>query len=437
MLTSGMKKQLIIYIAVMCALIFFSKTIYNYSLPKVAVSEVKSGALTKNFENFGQLNFIKTYDIFTDISGKVISVYAEEGAAVAPFSDIALIEYRAEEADIQRAQAAVEKLKLALAQAEEEKAEIEKSIEDIKNTPDIDLTVTDLEIAALETEVSNKKAEEEKQLLLYDEGIIAQGEYISAVNAVTEAENRLLIRYAQREEAIKNHISGIESQIAAKESALADAASSINQMAFEINAANAELGNMREVKSQTVKTKDSDGILIETFIQEGELTSRGSKAAQIGLVGDGFIVEITESKESAGFINIKDIASFNVNGVSVDAAVFKIEPDGENLKLSFKINPENFRGFEYGAVTLTKTTPEYEMLVPNEAVLRDAFGSNVWVLKQRRGLLGTEYYAEKVKVFTADFDESFTAVERGLSAWDIVILNPGAELENKSRVLPE
>jgi hypothetical protein len=52
-------------------------------------------------------------------------------------------------------------------------------------------------------------------------------------------------------------------------------------------------------------------------------------------------------------------------------------------------------------------------------------------------LLGAEYYAEKLKVFTSGYDESFTAIARGLTPWDLVILNPNDGFVNKNRVLPE
>jgi hypothetical protein len=72
-------------------------------------------------------------------------------------------------------------------------------------------------------------------------------------------------------------------------------------------------------------------------------------------------------------------------------------------------------GGEHATVFIEKTSEAYDVTVPNEAVHSGEFGTRfVWVLHQRSGGLGTEYYTVKANVTVADMDETSAAISRGL-----------------------
>ena len=76
---SKLRKLLYAYAALMLILIFFSNTIYNISLPKVAVAMPTSGRLTKELEARGVIAFSETVEIYAATSGLIDEILVKKG----------------------------------------------------------------------------------------------------------------------------------------------------------------------------------------------------------------------------------------------------------------------------------------------------------------------------------------------------------------------
>ncbi|MCL2356017.1 MAG: HlyD family efflux transporter periplasmic adaptor subunit [Defluviitaleaceae bacterium] len=74
-----MRKILYIYIAVILVLVFFSRTIYNFSLPRVTVAMTHSGQITRELEVRGVVEFSETFDIFARSGGWVDEIFISRG----------------------------------------------------------------------------------------------------------------------------------------------------------------------------------------------------------------------------------------------------------------------------------------------------------------------------------------------------------------------
>lgn len=390
-----MKKLLYIYIIVMIVIIFFSKTIYNFSLPSVTVSSVSSGSLEKELVSYGELTFQKQYDIFATMSGQMMEVYYEEGSIIKPYSDMAVIAYSADAMELKRAEDTLAKLYLSKSLLKSEDGS----------------AVTDLEIKALADEIKDQKKIVANQETLYQAGFISQQDF---------EKEQIVLR-------------GLKSQLTIKQ---ADRQSELSQLELDIAAAESELTMMSNGETQTVTNQDCEGKLTALHVQPGEFVSMGTKIATIGVSNKNFQVDIIEPKDKAAFIGLQDKAQYSVNGMSANAAVTSIKPEGENLKVTFTVSSDLFTGGEYGKITLSKVSENYDYLVPSEAVVREEFSSYVWVVKARHGSLGQEYYAAKTKVFIGDYDDKNMAVSRGIYHGDNVILNPPEDLEHNQRVMP-
>ncbi|MCL2839644.1 MAG: HlyD family efflux transporter periplasmic adaptor subunit [Defluviitaleaceae bacterium] len=75
-----MRKMLYIYIVIMLVLVFSSRTIYNFSLPRVTVALAQSGVIVQELEARGVVEFYETFDIFAPSSGWIdyISIRPED-----------------------------------------------------------------------------------------------------------------------------------------------------------------------------------------------------------------------------------------------------------------------------------------------------------------------------------------------------------------------
>ena len=76
---SKLRKMLYVYAALMLILIFSSNTIFNFSLPKVAVAMPMSGKLTKELEVRGVMAFSEITEIYADSSGRINDILIKKG----------------------------------------------------------------------------------------------------------------------------------------------------------------------------------------------------------------------------------------------------------------------------------------------------------------------------------------------------------------------
>lgn len=76
------KNAMIIFLAVMLILTFFSNTIMNYSLPEVAAQYTQSGSITSKIRTSATVKANSTHKIVIDETRKVLSVAVKEGQDV-------------------------------------------------------------------------------------------------------------------------------------------------------------------------------------------------------------------------------------------------------------------------------------------------------------------------------------------------------------------
>ena len=70
------------------------------------------------------------------------------------------------------------------------------------------------------------------------------------------------------------------------------------------------------------------------------------------------------------------------------------------------------------------------ILVPNGAVNMDSDGYFVYYIKKRRGILGDEYYADRITVYVGDSDNENTIITRGITFFEPMVLLADKPLSN-------
>jgi multidrug efflux pump subunit AcrA (membrane-fusion protein) len=74
-----LKIALIIYIALMLVVVFFSRTIHNATIPRVSVAAPHRGTLTHEFESFGFTEFADTFSSHAEIFGQIEEMLVQVG----------------------------------------------------------------------------------------------------------------------------------------------------------------------------------------------------------------------------------------------------------------------------------------------------------------------------------------------------------------------
>jgi len=74
-----MRKLLYIYIAIILVLVFSSRTIYNFSLPRVSAAMPQQGWINKELEARGVIEFAETFDILATSNGWIDEIFINPG----------------------------------------------------------------------------------------------------------------------------------------------------------------------------------------------------------------------------------------------------------------------------------------------------------------------------------------------------------------------
>jgi len=125
-----MRKMLYIYIAIILVLIFSSRTIYNFSLPRVTAAAPQSGWLTQELEMRGVIEFTETFYVLATSNGWVDEIFIQPGDEID--KNAVIITYctmsNTTNADIENLGIDVERAKINLAALNLNKSNIQSNL---------------------------------------------------------------------------------------------------------------------------------------------------------------------------------------------------------------------------------------------------------------------------------------------------------------------
>ena len=160
----------------------------------------------------------------------------------------------------------------------------------------------------------------------------------------------------------------------------------------------------------------ADGIVISVYKENGAFTNPGERVAIMGIANNQFYTIFTSAPEDGGFIKPGDTAELSITGygrVIATVRQMSFAYDGRlNIRLDFEANKSQSGSF--ARINMQKQTQIYDIVVPNEAIVREGINNFVWVVQSRQGTLGREYFAVRVRVIIADSDDFNSAIARGM-----------------------
>lgn len=162
------KNAVIIFLAVMLVLTFFSNTIMNWSLPEVAVQTAMSGDINAQIMGTGTVKAASTYEVKAEESRKVQTVYAQEGSAVTA-GDILFVYTAGGSEELKAAQERLEELQL-----EYKRSQLQAQT--------FDYTRQERDIEELREKIA-------EAIALRDSLIVSDEDYAAAENAVAQAKD--------------------------------------------------------------------------------------------------------------------------------------------------------------------------------------------------------------------------------------------------------
>ena len=171
---------------------------------------------------------------------------------------------------------------------------------------------------------------------------------------------------------------------------------------------------------------DVTGVVTSLSVNQGQHINANQLLATIGLTYS-FVVEC-EIPLSNNFVSPGDRARLRNTSGTMDGVVTQIVPLDHAKRVTISIESDRVSAGETFTVTFEERSREPFILVPNTAINRDGQGYFVNQIRRRRGILGDEFYTQRLNVIIGDSDDQNTAILQG-----IVMFAPAPIVVNSER----
>ena len=445
----------VVIFIVLLLLMFFSSTIYTYNIPEVTAALPKNGRLNKSETATGIANWAQTAEMYFEVGGKIEELFVEEGSRVAAGDLMARLSFDVDDAELRLAQLQIDRDKLLVAM-ETSNLRIARLESQIRNLRDevFELDeVSDYSIVQLEGRISRAResltrAEDNYSLQeeLYAVGAIPRQERDSSKTALDNAKHELdtlLHEYenamrvkAETEEKNEKSVSDREKD---RETRLEDWNFEIESIRREIRTRQLDIQkNDEEQESYRRLMRNYDdnielrathsGEVVSMTIRPGQIVNKNQFFASFGL-GNTFDIVCNLSLQN-NFVVVGDECKISNPDHSFVATVAKVSPTDMAKEVTVRISSDEITSGETFDIEFAKEAAMAAILVPNGAVNMDSDGYFVYYIKKRRGILGDEYYADRITVYVGDSDNENTIITRGITFFEPMVLLADKPLSN-------
>lgn len=398
-----------VFIAAMLLLTFFSKTMYNWTLPTVKYETVSTGNLTVEITVEGIVEAKGRVEYYTDISAAIEDVMVSVGDEVKKGDKLFILEKESLNLELDRK-------KLELAELKLQHSQMCKAEE--ANT-------REQRLYQLKADLAHKEKIYKDYLLLYEKGAEAEAGL---------KEKSMEYEAAKAEYEIMGKELSVEAQNNEKE---------IEAQIIRIRLKELELMETEKKLDKCVITAPFSGIIKEINFKKGMVLNDTIPVYVLDSMDDGFEFKADLAAEQCEYINpgdevkvyVKNKADSQLDGIvkTIDA----IKGNQDKKTVTVDLDKAELDGGEIGELYLRKKAGTYDYLVPRAAVYKDSEGSFVYVLQEKDGPLGIEYYALWMQVTTGDSDYSRTGIYSGLLGDEKVIISTNKELSDGCQVILE
>ena len=418
-------KATVIFLTVMLLLTFFSKTINNFTLPKVTYETPANGALIKEATGTGNVKARIIHDLYVRASMKVTGVMIEVGDSVKQGQTLLTLDIT----DIEN-QLKDEKDKLAQKKLYFEK--LKEAGEKLKeaNSPE-NLLSLDKTVQTAQQNVDKAQRNYDSSKVLYEVGGIAANDLADAKMNFDSAKMDYEIARINRDKATRDNSREIENNTR-----------DIESTKLDIDMAERKIAELAKEQNMSIVTAPCDGLVTDLYYSAGMTANTSQPLYKIADTSGGFQFVATVNISATEFLGAGDAAEISISSLSdkvIQGKVTQIRDNQQQIGVKkdviIDIPTDGLVGGEVGTANIRKNMGSHKVLVSNSAVGQDTSGYFVYVLKDSKGPLGNEFYVEKVSVSIGDSDNLITAVLSGIGSNDKVVSNSDKPLSDGSRVM--
>jgi len=442
---------------VFIALIFFSRTIYSHNLPVVNAVMPVNGRLAHMEVTTGIARYESLRDLHVELTGTLERVLVREGEFVEKGQPIFEMSFGSAPTDVERNlqtlyedserrgsenQIARSRLRLEIERIHANIAKITDMVLQLKAEVYEEERVSDFELSGSRLDLERAERELENSRALYEVGALSRASLEQAEESLTKARERYEHLSLSWEENTDRAAESLLDKERARQRQLDDYAFQLDNLHRDLQARTLDLNNLsvQEAAGEANLTNQTDtytrslqnfednqiiyapvsGVVLSLFVNEGQFVSANHRLASFGVTG-GFIVDATVSLGN-NFTTVSDIVALNNASHSLSGVVTNITPMENGKRISVFIEGEGVSAGETFDLRFEKESAESYTLVPNGAVNRDSDGYFLNQIRRRDGILGREFYTERLPVMIGSSDLDNTVITRGIRFFEPIAL---------------
>ncbi|MCL2059167.1 MAG: HlyD family secretion protein [Oscillospiraceae bacterium] len=434
------------FAALLAALMFFSGTIYQYNLPKVSASRPSNGYLSKRETSSGYADWESIGKQYSPIAGKVSEICISEGDRVDVGQVLFLLSFdRAEaerrlreidnsleklEIDIQGLYLRMERANRAIADGNASKAEARRLYEAAAGK----VATTSNDLAILEIDI--KKAEQTlaDATILFEAGAGTEREIASAQDNLDTLYLRHEATIRSMDEQLEKDAESLDTlyrNISSYDKSIADSLADIEQLELDLKSRERDKISydlQREPYLEALAGYDAHGeirasvggLVLSVDAEVGQNVGEGAMMATIG-IGNSYIVECQISIEN-NFVFLGDSCELSNTAHVFEGVIISIAPGDRGKALKVRLASDEVTVGETFNLTFERISDVRYTLVPNGALNQDNDGYYLNQVKRRDGLLGSEFYLERLDIYIGDSDSQNTVITSGLRFFEPIVL---------------
>jgi len=438
-------------VALLIVLIFLSSSIYNHNLPTVTAAMPSRGHLNQTELTTGIVQYADTIELAADIAGTVAAVLVREGEAVTAGQSMIEMDFRGADDDIhQRISDAnahfdeqMENIRISRSRHQ---VDLERMASNINNVQRqigdlrLDLNrndpISDFEIRQTLADIERTEADLERTQALFDAGIATRQEVQNIETQLDSQHSRLTHLQQTFQNQSTDRTENLERQIQNLEHQLNTLRQDQQTRRLDLEALSLQETTLRRERDSrvedyqshldafsqnTILSAPADGIVTHLPINQGQYVNANQRLAALG---QNLIVK-AEIPLSNTFVTVGSEAVLYNASHTLDGVVTVINPQEHAKRLTIEFEPASAAVVAAGetfTIQFEERSSESFVLVPNGAVNRDGDGYFLNQIRRRQGILGTEYYTQRLRVYIGDADAENTVVIRGITFFEPIVI---------------
>ncbi len=411
-----------VFLAVLLVLIFFSRTIYGYNRPVITAVKPENGRLSKLETSSGIADWSEVENLYAAVGGVVEEVLVKEGDAVTKGQALYRLSFDKDEVERKLREIQNSRSKLYI-DIESIKLNLEKQnryMENLSDETDEEGTVSTYELDAIAIDIRRARAEVEAVREREEAGEASELD-------VDKAQYALQALYL-KQEALEDQA---KKMLEEQKSKLLDYEADIAALQLQLQAKNIELSGLAiqeepykkalaDFETHAAVTAPADGTVISLAAVKGETIRAEQLIASVG-AGGTFEVKCSVSLQN-NFVLPGDTVALSNSSHVVEGTVTKITPTAQNKTVTIALTDPAVTAGETFDMTFEKTSETTYTLIPNGALNQDNNGYFINQVKRRNGIMGQEYYLERLDVYIGDSDAKNTVIVRGITFFEPIML---------------